>query len=198
MEDETVTQTKTSPVIAAVAFLGFGCAVVAAVLGGVALKKISATTDDINAKIEKNAAVELDIKKISDRIDALTLQLENVKSSSDRKVSDLIEQTQMAITKLDSNIKNTVAEVIKNREALEQIAARSTSPKQVKKEAPVENKEAETAQETPANAKIHKIKSGDTFAKLAKKYKVSVDAIVKANPQANPSKLKIGQEINIP
>ena len=78
----------------------------------------------------------------------------------------------------------------------------TTQKKETKREK-IEEKKAETQdaeqkQIQAGNTKNHKIQAGDTFAKLAKKYNVSVDAILKANPQANPSRLKIGQEIVIP
>ena len=44
----------------------------------------------------------------------------------------------------------------------------------------------------------YKIKSGDTIAKIAPKYNVSVQDILSANPNVNPSRLMIGQEIVIP
>jgi LysM repeat protein len=50
----------------------------------------------------------------------------------------------------------------------------------------------------PAGATEYKIVSGDTFGNLAKKFHVSVKAIVAANPGVEPTKLKIGQTIHIP
>ncbi|MGC8830262.1 MAG: LysM peptidoglycan-binding domain-containing protein [Verrucomicrobiia bacterium] len=44
----------------------------------------------------------------------------------------------------------------------------------------------------------HKIEKGESFATIAKKYGVSVDAIVKANPNINPRRLQIGQIIKVP
>lgn len=44
----------------------------------------------------------------------------------------------------------------------------------------------------------HKIEQGETFATIAKKYGVSVDAIIKANPNVNPRRLQIGQIVKIP
>lgn len=44
----------------------------------------------------------------------------------------------------------------------------------------------------------HKIERGESFATVAKKYGVSVDAIVKANPNVNPRRLQIGQVIKVP
>lgn len=44
----------------------------------------------------------------------------------------------------------------------------------------------------------HVIVKGDTFAALAKKYGVSVNAIKSANPSLNPTRLKIGDKVIIP
>lgn len=214
MEDETPSTPKTSPVISAVAVLALGVAAVATALGVVALKKIQSTTNDISERIEKNAAVELETKKLSDRVDSLALQLENIKGSLgdnsaqiDAKVGDVVKQTQKVVNILNSNIGEIRAEVVKNREAIEKLAARPTSTRSASrsesaqtesKPDTAQNSAAGEAPETSADGKIHKIQSGDTFAKLAKKYNVSVEAIVKANPDANPARLKIGQKVRIP
>jgi LysM repeat protein len=42
------------------------------------------------------------------------------------------------------------------------------------------------------------IVKGDSFATLAKKFKVSVKSIVDANPGVQPTKLKVGQKVHIP
>lgn len=214
MEDETPSTPKTSPVISAVAVLALGVAAVATALGVVALKKIQSTTNDISERIEKNAAVELETKKLSDRVDSLALQFENIKGSLgdnsaqiDAKVGDVVKQTQKVVNILNSNIGEIRAEVVKNREAIEKLASRPTSTRSAARaESAQTESKPDTAQnsaagetpETSADGKIHKIQSGDTFAKLAKKYNVSVEAIVKANPDANPARLKIGQKVRIP
>lgn len=46
--------------------------------------------------------------------------------------------------------------------------------------------------------KQHTIGKGDSFSTLGKKYGVSAAAIAKANPDANPTKLKVGQKVTIP
>lgn len=48
------------------------------------------------------------------------------------------------------------------------------------------------------SGKTHAIAAGDNFGKVAKKYGISVAALEKANPDVNPSKLKIGQKIRLP
>jgi LysM repeat protein len=44
----------------------------------------------------------------------------------------------------------------------------------------------------------HKVKSGDTFGKMAKEYGVSSKAIISANPNLDPRRLKVGQSVLIP
>lgn len=50
--------------------------------------------------------------------------------------------------------------------------------------------------ETPGQE--HVIIKGDTFATMATKYRVSVNAIKQANPNLNPNRLKIGDKVKIP
>ena len=42
------------------------------------------------------------------------------------------------------------------------------------------------------------IKKGDTFYSIAKAQGISVDDITKANPNVDPTKLQLGQSINLP
>ncbi len=50
----------------------------------------------------------------------------------------------------------------------------------------------------PATPSEYTIASGDNFSTVAKKFHVSVKALMDANPGVEPTKLKIGQKINIP
>ena len=49
-----------------------------------------------------------------------------------------------------------------------------------------------------AQAAGHTVRGGDTFTSIAKKYKVSVSTLQKANPQIKPGVILKGQSINIP
>jgi LysM repeat protein len=49
-----------------------------------------------------------------------------------------------------------------------------------------------------ATATEHKITKGESFAKLAQDYHVTVNAIKEANPGVDPTKLQIGQSVKIP
>lgn len=57
---------------------------------------------------------------------------------------------------------------------------------------------APTPTPTPAPV-IHVVKSGDTLFEISQEYKVSVEAIIGANPQVgDPNSLKIGEQLVIP
>lgn len=51
---------------------------------------------------------------------------------------------------------------------------------------------------TCINGAYYIIKEGDSLYKIAQKYKISLNSIIEANPNANPYDLKVGQEICIP
>ncbi|MBI3191916.1 MAG: LysM peptidoglycan-binding domain-containing protein, partial [Pedosphaera parvula] len=44
----------------------------------------------------------------------------------------------------------------------------------------------------------HTVKSGETPAAIARKYGVSLNALLKANPGLEPRRMKIGQTVNVP
>ena len=51
---------------------------------------------------------------------------------------------------------------------------------------------------TNSASKSHTVKSGDTPAAIARKYGVSLSALMSANPGLDPKKLRIGQAITVP
>lgn len=216
MEDELETKTeKQSQLVPALGLLGLGLGVVATALGIISMIKVGDTAADMNDKIEKAAALSLETKKISDRIDSLAMQIEEIKAGDKSKYDSLISQLNAELKRMGASIENVAKSSQNNRNLIEELAKRSTRRAQVEP-APARQQAAQQAPEQTAAAaeqpaqqtaeqpaqngehKKYKIQSGDTFAKLAKKHGVSLDAIIAANPDANPSRLKVGQEINIP
>src|SRR5262249_31478559 len=53
-------------------------------------------------------------------------------------------------------------------------------------------------QPTTTGATEYIIAKGDTFSIIAKKFHISTKALMDANPGVEPTKLKIGEKINIP
>ena len=208
MEDDIISKPeKQSQLTPAIALLGLGLGIVALALGIISMVKVGDTAADMNEKIEKAAALSLETKKISDRIDSLALQIETIKEDEKAKSSNLVSQIAAELRKLSSAIENTRAIAVENRNAIEEVAKRAAAPRkqqaepkpqQVAESAAAEQPAQPAAENNAPDGKKYKIQSGDTFAKLAKKFGVSVDAIISANPDANPSRLKVGQEITLP
>ncbi|SHJ13925.1 peptidoglycan DD-metalloendopeptidase family protein [Lutispora thermophila] len=45
--------------------------------------------------------------------------------------------------------------------------------------------------------RIHKVEAGESFWSISRKYGISLEDLQRANPTANPEKIKIGQELNL-
>lgn len=218
MEDELETKIeKQSQLVPALGLLGLGLGVVATALGIISMVKVGDTAADMNDKIEKAAALSIETKKISDRIDSLAMQIEEIKAGDKSRYDSLISQLNAELKRMGASIENVAKSSQNNRDLIEELAKRSSKrttqaePAQNRQQAARQAPERTAAAEQPAQqtqtaeqpaqngeSKKYKIQSGDTFAKLAKKHGVSLDAIIAANPDANPSRLKVGQEINIP
>lgn len=218
MEDELETKIeKQSQLVPALGLLGLGLGVVATALGIISMVKVGDTAADMNDKIEKAAALSLETKKINDRIDSLAMQIEEIKAGDKSRYDSLISQLNAELKRMGASIENVAKSSQNNRDLIEELAKRSSKrttqaePAQNRQQAARQAPERTAAAEQPAQqtqtaeqpaqngeSKKYKIQSGDTFAKLAKKHGVSLDAIIAANPDANPSRLKVGQEINIP
>lgn len=205
MEDENITKTEKQPssLMSALGLLGLGLSVIAIALAIMAMVKVGDTAKDMNEKIEKAASIALETKKISDRIDSLALQLEEVKSNDKTHLNTIVSKLNAELSKFNAVISENRKGIEENRNAIEIVAKRAVQKAQPKPEVkqPESNtpeEKTETTTTTNGATKKHVIQSGDTFGKLAKKYGVSVSAIISANPDANPSRLKVGQEIVIP
>ena len=50
----------------------------------------------------------------------------------------------------------------------------------------------------PAGTMPYRVRSGDTFFSIARRYNTSVDALLRANPGVDPDMLRVGQIICVP
>mgnify|MGYP000077249096 FL=1 len=198
MEEEIIKNDKSQALLPAMGLLGLGVGVVALVLGIFAMKKSGDVSASMTDKIEKAAALSLEIKKLGDRVDSLALQLEDLKSGDGNRVENLARQTNAAVRQLNSMIsenRNSIADINK---ALEELAKRPAAARRAEAPAAAPQPQPESQAAAGAEGGVHIIQSGDTFAKIAMKYKTTVDALIRANPDLRPSRLMIGQKVVIP
>lgn len=198
MEEEIIKNDKSQALLPAMGLLGLGVGVVALVLGIFAMKKSGDVSASMTDKIEKAAALSLEIKKLGDRVDSLALQLEDLKSGDGNRVENLARQTNAAVRQLGSMISDNRKSIADVNKALEELAKRPAAARRA--EAPAAAPQPQPESQTAAGAEggVHIIQSGDTFAKIAMKYKTTVDALIRANPDLRPSRLMIGQKVVIP
>lgn len=52
--------------------------------------------------------------------------------------------------------------------------------------------------QTQPQARVHRVQSGDTMAKIARRYDISVERLQAANPSVRPNQIRVGQTLNIP
>lgn len=201
MEEEIIKTDKTPALLPALGILGLGIGTVALVLGIFAMKKSGDISESMSDKIEKAAALSLEIKKLSDRTDALALQIEDMKSGDDNRVEKLAKQTNDVVIKLNSMIAKNREAINDLNKAVEKLANRPAPSRASSQSAQTAQGAQSDAQQTQASTggeKTHIIQSGDTFAKIAIKYKTTVDALIRANPDLRPTQLMIGQKVVIP
>lgn len=198
MEEEIIKTDKTPALLPALGILGLGIGTVALVLGIFAMKKSGDISESMSDKIEKAAAQSLEIKKLSDRTDALALQIEDMKSGDDNRVEKLAKQTNDVVIKLNSMIAKNREAINDLNKAVEKLASRPAPSRASSQSAQGAQSDAQQTQASTGDEKIHIIQSGDTFAKIAIKYKTTVDALIRANPDLRPSRLMIGQKVVIP
>lgn len=198
MEEEIIKNDKSQALLPAMGLLGLGVGVVALILGIFAMKKSGDVSASMTDKIEKAAALSLEIKKLGDRVDSLALQLEDLKSGDGNRVENLARQTNDAVRRLGSMISDNRKSIADVNKALEELAKRPAAARRAEAPAAAPQPQPESQAAAGAEGGVHIIQSGDTFAKIAMKYKTTVDALIRANPDLRPSRLMIGQKVVIP
>lgn len=197
MEEEIKTE-KSSALLPAMGVLGLGVGTIALVLGIFAMKKAGDVSTTMTDKVEKAAALSLEIQKFSERTDSIALQIEDLKSADKSSRENLVRQFNDIIGKLNSSIVENRESIKELRAAVETLAKHRTAPRQTARaEAPTQQQEQKSDAAEESNAEFHVIQSGDTYAKIAAKYNTTVDALIKANPDLRPSRLKIGQKVKL-
>jgi LysM repeat protein len=152
--------------------------VLAIVLSGVALAKISSAKKEMAEKVDPLVL----------RIDEAEGQARNAAAAADKasgSINKLATDTQSAFTQVAQELGNIRGEITKVQES---------------KAAPKVAAKGDKAAKEPAalGADEYVIKSGDTFAKIARARGISPDAITAANPGVNSGKLSVGQKIKVP
>jgi len=153
--------------------------VLAIILSAVALTKISSVKKDLGAQIEPLAAKVEDADSKSTNAAALADKANN-------SVTKLASDTQAAFTSVAQELGNVRGEITKVQES-------NKAPKPAKGDKAGASKEPAVA-----GPDEYVIKSGDTFAKIARANGTTIADLTAVNPGVNSSKLHVGQKIKLP
>ncbi len=192
-------------------FIPTAIGLVGILLGGIALYlafsgsgKSTETQAALKSATEQTAALEDRLAGIEEQLAKLSTEM----SSQDTRLRTLAGQTQTALSQVGVEMNKTRQQSAEIAEKVQEIIAKmSVASAPPQPAAPTNVATITAAGNAPTNApdgsaapahREHTIASGETFAKLSNKYNVSVDAILAANPDADPRRLQVGQKIKIP
>ena len=186
-------------------------AVFGIVLGGAGLyfgltanQRLNPIDESVSLSATSSAKVEKLINSFDTQIAELAAQVsEQTKTVSRLRVYS--SQGEQAVKKLAGELNANREQIVKTAQKLNEFAAAGfrAAPAPAPQAATVAPSDSGTdaapvEPTAPGAATTYVIVSGDNFGKIAAKVGVSVDAILAANPDADPRRLAIGQTIQIP
>lgn len=197
-EDEFETSSGSNLIPVALAILAIVLGAAGLYFGMTANQRISPITETIEAGSSSTARLEKDLAALETQLTELSVQNAELKKTVDR-MRIYSSQAEQAVKKLDGGVKANRGEIIKMAERLNEMTVAPV----VRAPAPASTTEttagggaSPTASAGPGGT--YTIESGDYFAKIAEKLGVDLQALLDANPDADPRRLRIGQVINVP
>ena len=170
-------------------------------LGLTAKQQLVPLTKSVDEGSSSAVHINKQLSKIDTRINELSAQNAKLKETIQRlgrESSQALRETKQAFAGVQSNR----GELIELAQNISQLATSGAVP--IASSSRVEA--TSTGSETSAidnftssrSASTYEIQPGDTFGKIASQKGVRLDALLEANPDADPRRLRIGKEINIP
>lgn len=180
-------------------------AVLAIVLGGAGLyfgltanQRLNPLSESMEAGTSSAARLEKDISALEIQVTELSAQKTELKKTIDR-MRVYSNQSEKAVKQVAGSVKDNREEIVKLAERINDFASSGVRPKPA---AATANASGDASQPAAASGAAQEgtytIESGDTFAKVAPKLGVGLQALLDANPDADPRRLRIGQVINVP
>lgn len=185
-------------IIAGVAGIAIGIAGI--VMAQSARTELAEFTAAIEARPDRSADLETQIKDVDERLVRLGGELVKL-GRADRELQQNVTGALNGVTRDVAETRRSMQEVIARvgelAERVENVrvaAPARAQPASVASGSTAGGSEPATA----AEGGVHIIASGDTLSKVAAQYGVSLSALQAANPAVNPRALQIGQRIVIP
>ena len=203
MEDDLdQTPSNIMPLALTVLAIVLGCA--GLYFGLSANQRIKAVDASVAAGSSSSVRVQQQIDEFDSQITAMVARV----AEQDKTISRLrvySSQGEKAVKQLATELQANREQIVKTAEALNAFAAAGFRPAasanaEASSSPPAaqDGERAATATGAAGSATRYTIAAGDTFARIASKIGVGVQAIIDANPEVDPRRLAIGQVIEIP
>ncbi len=187
--------------------LPLALAVLAIVLGGAALyfgltanQRLSPLATSLEAGSSSAARLEEEISGLQTQLAELSAQQSELSRALERS-RIYSSQSEQAMKRIASEVKENREQLVKLAEGLNELANSAVTRRPAVAESVESDGGSATANAVASEARApgtYAIKGGDTFAKIAAREGISLQALLDANPDANPSRLQIGQIIQLP
>ena len=187
--------------------ISLSLAVLGIVVGGAGLyfgltanQRLGSVNESVEAGTSSAVRLEKQIETLNTQIAELSAM---AKEDSDAlsRVRTYTNTNERNIKQLASDLKANREQIIKLTEQVVELANRSVQAAP----APTVSASVESTADTGSGSSggatpggTYTIESGDYFAKIATKLGVSLQALLDANPDVDPRRLRIGQVINLP
>ncbi|MFP4261202.1 MAG: LysM peptidoglycan-binding domain-containing protein [Opitutales bacterium] len=176
----------------------------AIVLGGAGLyfglsanQQLSPLSASLNEGSSSAARLEKEVGALEGQLEEL--RAENVELRKSLERSRIYStQSERAVKQLASSVKENREQLVKQAERLNELATARRRPGSAAARPDSGASAAEEAGADTAPEGSYTIRSGDTFGKIAEKTGVTLQALLDANPDADPRRLRIGQVIQLP
>ena len=190
------------PLAVGIAGIIFGIAALAFAINSASrASRLEASVNSMKETLEVSAKTPQEVKNLSDKMMSAFEQIEAVRTAGTINSNAVSKQLQNAVNALSAEISSSRNLIEKNQEAIAELATRGirqAKASAAKPSAPAQAESSASAAAKPQGGKIHKVKAGENFSVIAKKYCVNVSEIERANPDIDSRRLRIGQEIVIP
>ena len=195
MEDE---ETDSPGSMAPTALIMFGI-----ILGGAGLYfglTANQRISSIKTSIDASETTSTQVEKSIDYFDSQIAELKEQVSEQSKTINRLrvySSQSEQAVKKLAAELNANREQLIKTTEMLNSFGTSGVRPKPTLQSSTADKKSAATVSSS-TTGETYIIAPGDNFSKIASKFGIPVQAIIDANPYADPRRLAIGQAIQIP
>lgn len=182
--------------------LPLALAVLGLVVGGAGLyfgisanQRLSTVDASVEAGSSSALLFEKQIETLNTQVSELSMLLKEQEDAMTRQ-RNYANVTERAVKQLGSSVNENRDQLNKLTDQVVELASRGVKPApQVAQSNP--NVNSGSGSDGPV-AGVYTIESGDTFARIAAKTGVSLQALLDANSDTDPRRLRIGQQIKIP